>query len=120
MLTDLFIIGNFKLLFVEQFVRRVFSNCLAENMPFPCTKGFCAATLHHGDIRDLVVHAFVQSIMNFVSPARNEAISPKILWYIPLYYQQQHAYQFLESAVGTGHRYHQLKYKVVYKNTLRG
>ena len=29
------------------------------------TKGFCAATLHHGDIRDLVVRAFVQSIMNF-------------------------------------------------------
>ena len=35
MLTDLFIIGIFKLLFVEQFVRRVFANCLAENMPFP-------------------------------------------------------------------------------------
>ena len=28
------IIGNFKLLFVEQFVRRVIANCLAENMPF--------------------------------------------------------------------------------------
>ena len=82
-------------------------------------KGFCAATLRHGDIRDLVVRAFVQSIMNIVSPARNEAISREILLYIPLYYKQQHAYQFSESAVGTGHRYHQLKYKVVYKNTLR-
>ena len=34
MLTDLFIIGIFKLLSVEQFVHRVFANCLAENMPF--------------------------------------------------------------------------------------
>ena len=93
------------------------------------TKGFCAATLHHGDIRDLVVRAsaFVQSIINnelrISGAERREAISREILWYIPLYYQvqlqQQHAYQFSESAVGTGHRYHQLKYKVVYKNTLR-
>ena len=35
----------------------------------------------------------------------NETISREILWYI----QQQHAYQFSESAVGTRHRYHQLK-----------
>ena len=59
----------------------------------------------HGDIRDLAARAHLCSvyIMNFVSPARNEAISrPEILWYIPLYYQQQHAYQFTdftESAV---------------------
>ena len=38
----------------------------------------------------------VQRIMNFVSPARNKAISREILWYIPLYYQQQLAYQFSE------------------------
>ena len=55
------------------------------------TKGFCAAMLRHGDIRDLVVRTFVQSIMNFVSPARNEAIPREILWYIPLHYKQQHA-----------------------------
>ena len=41
-------------------------------------KGFCVATLHHGEIRDLVVRAFVQTItiMNFVSPARNEGKIP--------------------------------------------
>ena len=49
------------------------------------TKGFCAATLRHGDIRNLVVRAFLQSIMNFVSPARNEAISREILLYIPVH-----------------------------------
>ena len=41
--------------------------------------GFCAATLRHGDIRDLAVRVFVQSIMKFVSPALNEAISREIL-----------------------------------------
>ena len=60
-----------------------------------------------GDVR---VRAFVRpSIMNFVSPAQNEAISRVILRDIPLYYQyqQQYAYQFSESAVGAGHRHHQ-------------
>ena len=56
------------------------------------------------------MRAFVRpSIMNFVSPAQNEAISRVILRDIPLYYQyqQQYAYQFSESAVGAGHRHHQ-------------
>ena len=63
-------------------VRTHIATCKTSNR----TKGFCAATLHHGEI---------------------------------LFLQQQHAYHLSESAVGTGHRYHQLKYKVVYKNTLR-
>ena len=41
-----------------------------------------------------------------------------LLWFIAYLYTINSNYIY-ESAVGTGHRYHQLEFKVVYKNTLR-